>query len=62
MKGLPAAIKDENGGWSTAYWYPHAPPTKGVTETCMRWKLTIQGIHQFEMSYYMVTVETMDIM
>jgi len=35
MKGLPAAIKDENGGWSTAYWYPHAPPTKGVIETYM---------------------------
>ena len=30
MKGLPAAIMDENGGWSTAYWYPHAPPTAHV--------------------------------
>jgi len=28
MDGLPAAIMDENGGWSTAFWYPHAPPTR----------------------------------
>jgi hypothetical protein len=27
MDGLPAAIMDAKGGWSTAFWYPHAPPT-----------------------------------
>jgi hypothetical protein len=27
MEEQPAAIMDEKGGWSTAFWYPQAPPT-----------------------------------
>jgi hypothetical protein len=35
MEEQPAAIMDEKGGWSTAFWYPQAPPTTYFVESFM---------------------------
>jgi hypothetical protein len=48
MDGLPAAIMDENGGWSTAFWYPHAPPARKNRRTHV---YPVPGRHLLQILY-----------